>query len=35
MDSDASEHMTLHKAAFETYEVITLHNVHLDNNNVI
>ena len=35
MDSGASKHMTLHKAAFDTYEVITPRNVHLDDNNVV
>ena len=35
MDLDASKYMTLHKAAFDTYEVIIARNVHLGDNNVV
>ena len=35
MDSGASKHLTSHRAVFNTYEVITTQNVHLDDNNVV
>ena len=35
MDSEAPKHMTLHRIAFHTYEVITLHYVDLGDNNVL
>ena len=35
MDSVATKHMTLYRAAFDTYEVITPYNVHLDDNSVV
>ena len=35
MDSCASKHSTLHKVVFDTYEVITPCNVHLDDNSVV
>lgn len=34
MKLGASRHMTLHRTAFHMYEAITLHNVHLGDNNV-
>jgi hypothetical protein len=34
MDPRATKHMTLHRAAFDTYKVISPHNVHLDDNSV-
>ena len=35
MNSRASKHMILHRAAFDIYEVITSRNVHLDDNTVV
>ena len=35
MKLGASKHMTSHRAAFNTYEVIIPRNVHLDDNNVV
>ena len=34
MDLGATKHMTSYRAAFNTYEVISLRNVYLDNDNV-
>lgn len=35
MDLRASKHMTLYRAAFDMYEVITPHNVRLGDNNIV
>ena len=35
VDSGASKHISSHKAVFDMYEVITPHNVHLDDNNIV
>lgn len=35
MDLEASKNMTLHKATFDTYEVIISCNVYLDDNNIV
>lgn len=35
MDLGASKQMALHRTAFDTYEVITLCNVHLGDNNIV
>lgn len=34
MDSAITKHMTLHKSAFDTYEVISSCNMHFDNNSM-
>lgn len=31
----ASKHMTLHRTAFQMYEVIILRNIHLGDNNIV
>ena len=35
MDSSASKHMTLDKATFDTYEIISPRNVHVDDNSIV
>lgn len=35
MDSIASKYMTLHRAIFDTYEVIISCHVHLDDNSIV
>lgn len=35
MDLTVSKHINSYKAAFDTYEIITPYNVHLNDNNVI
>ena len=35
VDSGASKHISSHKAVFDMYKVITPHNVHLDDNNIV
>ena len=34
MDSEATKHMILHRATFNTYKEISLHNVHLGDDSV-
>ena len=34
MDSEATKHMILHRATFNTYKVISLHNVRLGDDSV-
>ena len=34
MNSEATKHMTLHRVTFNTYEVISPHNVYLGNDNM-
>ena len=34
MDLKATKHMTLQRTAFDTYEVISPHNMHLDDDNL-
>ena len=35
MNLGAFKHMILYRAAFDTYEVITQHNMHLDDNTIV
>lgn len=35
MDSEATIHITSHRTAFDTYEVIASHNVHLGDDSVV
>lgn len=35
MEFEATEHMTLYRVAFATYEVVATYNVHLDDNSFV